>query len=284
MDKDAPVYAKHSHADLPSLFLASDQAAVLAQRRYTNFIRTDLLLLVFVAAIGIFPDQPSRHLTKDFIDALADLRAAIFVIGLTLAIVLATTRPDKEWHEARRVAEAVRSLAWRYMICCEFTDDQLLKRLEALLEKQEELAAALVEKTPTTLPITPRMEEVRRQEPSARRDIYFQQRLGAQQSWYVSKAAANRKKGGQWYGAVVFCQSAAAVYAIILANHIVHWNAVEFLTIATTACLSWMQTRQHQQLAQTHGLAAHQLGLLARSRREDAEESALAPWWSVPSR
>jgi hypothetical protein len=263
-------------ADLPPLFCASDQAAASAQRRYTNFIRADLLLLVTVAAIGIYaPAQPEAPAQKEIIQFLAFLRAALLVVGLTLAIALATTRPDREWHEARRVAEATRSLAWRYMICHDFTQDQFLKRLGELLEKREELAAALIGQTTTATPITPRMAEVRGGETPARRDIYFQQRLGAQQAWYVVKSAANRKRGGQWYGAVVFCQAAAAIYAIVLASHPAGVNAVEFLTIATTACLSWMQTRQNQQLAQSYGLAAHQLGLLAQARQDITEESAL---------
>ena len=114
------------------------------------------------------------------------------------------------------MAEATRSLAWRYMICHDFTQDQFLKRLGELLEKREELAAALIGQTTTATPITPRMAEVRGGETPARRDIYFQQRLGAQQAWYVVKSAANRRRGGQWYGTVVFCQSAAAIYAIVL--------------------------------------------------------------------
>ena len=119
------------------------------------------------------------------------------------------------------------------------------------------------------------MEEARRQELSARRDTLFPAATRRAAAWYVVKAAANRKLGRQWYAGVVFCQLAAAVYAIVLVSNPGDVNAVEFLTIATTACLSWMQTRQHQQLAQSYGLAAHQLGLLAHARREDAEESAL---------
>ena len=135
MDKDASVMGNISDADLPSLFSASDQAAVAAQRLYTNFIRTDLLLLVVVAGIGIWgPEQVSRFIhfihsnshVNDIINDLAILRAALLVFGLTLAIALATMRPDREWHEARRVAESVRSLAWRYMICNDLTDDVFL--------------------------------------------------------------------------------------------------------------------------------------------------------------
>ena len=265
--------AAFAKADLPGLSQAGSKIAMAAQRRYITFIRLDLGILVVVTGLSL---EPLQHIALGTV-LVPYLRILLLMVGFLLAGALATTRPDRQWYDARWIAETSKSLAWRYLAGNNQTEDQFRAGLEKLLQEKEALVADLAVLSSALPSITPRMQKMRQQPLTVRSEFYQTQRLQDQRDWYRRKAHTNRKAESGWYAAILACQFIAAVWALFLLTHLVSANAIELFTILATAFLSWAQLRQHQQLAQSYGLAAHRLGMLAQEGKHlDTEDKLQA--------
>ena len=111
--------------------------------------------------------------------------------------------------------------------------------------------------------ITDAMKQMRNLCFEERKGLYISERIDDQRKWYSGKAEANQKSVYWLFAAIVISQ----VFAVISAIAMVRWpelsmNPTSILITLATAFLAWMQMRRHQELAQSYGLAAQNLGFI----------------------
>ena len=258
---------KIEDVDFPASYSAADKAAIKAQGKYLKIIRADLILLILGALIlvYIYPADVNRY--------VAIVSTLLFAGSIWATLILQKNRYEKIWYGARAIAESVKTLTWRYMTCAEpfmvSTDinklnDVFLGELNNVLSKREELFWSINEEAGLAPLITEKMKEVRGLNTEQRKSLYLEQRINDQRRWYKNKSVYNKKSESRWYGWMIFSQLlafAASIYIIAVPGSPVNLTGV-FAALAA-AFLAWMQTRQHQELAQSYSIAAYELDMIA---------------------
>lgn len=273
--------ASVTDADLPALYRAADRASVASQKTYLRFVRGDLALIVASAVCASWAVS-SLELRAE----LAGLGAVAFIAGLILTLLLLQTRPDEQWFGGRAIAESVKTIAWRYMMCAEpyqksiaseAADRRFSEELRGILRERSALGASLGGGEAAGEQITQRMRAIRSEELADRARIYVESRIRDQRAWYAGKANVNKAASTRWLVLVAITQLAGAGAAIAL----IVWPDLGFdlagiLAAAAAALLAWLQVKQHQSLAQAYGLAAHELGLIEAQACHVSTEEAFS--------
>lgn len=265
-------------SDLPALFRSADSASVSAQKAYLSLVRADLVLIVLSTAITSWAVS-----SPDIRSGLAIAAALVLVAGLILTGFIMQTKHDKNWFAARAVAESVKTMSWRYMTGAEpyrhglnshVVDALFCRELEAILQERRAIGSVLGGEDALGDQITDRMCSVRAADLDTRKAVYLRDRIRDQRAWYARKAGFNSRLSNRWLLAVGLVQLFGAGAAIAL----VRWSDLQFNAAAVCAALAagllaWLQLKQHQELAHSYGLAAHELGLIeAKSKHVHGED------------
>ena len=252
--------------NLPALFRAADSASMKAQRQYSRLTAADLGFLVLAAILGsvaLSDAQARGH--------MAMASAGVLAISIIVTWIIRTARFGEAWYDGRAVAESVKSLTWRYMTCTEpyshslapnSVDQRFLDDLKSVLTERPEVYSRVGGRLASEPQITKRMRELRRLNTDGRKDAYLSYRVCAQREWYGTKSEANRRSSDRLYWSMI----AAQVLALISAIALVRWpesttNPIVVFVALGAAFLAWLQFRRHQELAQSYGLTAQELGL-----------------------
>lgn len=262
------LYKKICKEDLPSLFQAADNASNEAQKRYLKLMGLDIVLIILPAILSVVAfTNPNVKMFLLFL-------AAVFVgLSIIVTLVIRIAQFEKTWYDGRAVAESVKTLAWRYMMCaepytCEISlgevDCKFAVDLDAILKERKNLFSSLGGHYGTKPQISNKMRETRHLDTFNRKDIYIVDRIEDQRKWYSDKADFNKKSEGKWFIAMLIFQLLGLVSAILLLifpkSPI---NFTGFFTTLVTSCLAWIQLKQFQELAQSYGIAVQELGLIA---------------------
>ena len=263
--------AEHSsrveYDDLPALFRSADSASNTAHRQNSMLTNVTMILLLVAAILG------SLFVGNKTITVGVTIAGAIVLSAcVVLTAVSQMTHLEHVWHDGRAVAESVKTIAWRYMMGCEpyslkldtaQADQLFLSDVSSLLQSRTGLASRLGG-APATMPqITARMREVRSMNLEDRKRVYLTARLDDQVNWYARKAEYSRKSSGRLFAAMI----ASLILAIIAAILIVLWpdspvNPIGFLVNLGLAFLTWLERGRHEELAESYGIAAQELGLI----------------------
>jgi hypothetical protein len=211
--------------------------------------------------------------------------AALLIGSAVLTWIIRYQKHEKTWYAGRAVAESVKSMAWRYMTKSDpyamddigQADAAFAADLAEILRQRANLGSTFGAASGTEPEITAQMRQLRSLDAGSRLTAYIGQRIQDQRAWYSRSAAKNQLRRGQWFGVVIALQALAAVAAIYVVGYPqTDLNIAPVLAAAASACLAWMQVKQHQELAQAYNVASHDLGFVeAKSAtvRTDAELS-----------
>lgn len=268
------MHSRHStvqptdRAHFPALYRCADDASLRGQQAYLKWLKVNLALLVAgsLSASIIFSDQTWQR------SALI-AAAASFILATGTTILLATQRWEKLWYAGRAIAESVKSLAWKYACGADpysaetgesNAREDFLAALEELLNEHKSLAADLASSEMMGEQITKFMSELRISSLAVRRDTYLSQRVLEQRAWYGRKAKQNRRHRNIWFWALIVLQIAGAITALLLVWYPQsRWHATGVFAALASALAAWGQVKRYQELSQSYGLAAQELGLIA---------------------
>lgn len=254
--------------DMPAMFRSADRASAESQRVFLRCMATNLTLIVASSVLGAF--SFSGDAAKS---ALALIAAGLMSAGLLLTLYIRSQKLEQSWYDGRAVAESVKTRAWRFMTCSEpYTENLLeadaknlfLKTLREVMQERKAFSASLVNDTSLAPQISDKMLVIRRLPLLARKAIYLSQRIRDQRKWYSSKSGVNKKSARFWFNAVMFSQASALFASLAL----IQWpnlpvNVSTFFAAAAAASIAWLQLKRHQELSNSYGLAAQELGLIA---------------------
>jgi hypothetical protein len=237
-------------ADLPAILTAVDRASDTSQRRFARASAGRLVALVVAAVSAVVSAAWEAVLLT------AGVSLAAFCVALACELYLWRARPERRWYEARAAAESVRTLSWKYAVGGEPMPVQLDPRLA-----RELLSAGLAEAAPVDAGAargdgsapTPWMDAVREAGLEARRAAYLVHRVAHQRAWYQARASSNAAAALRWRRALVALELAGlAAVAFLLARPagpLLAGGVAVAAAVAAAAAGSWLQLRQHEQLA-----------------------------------
>lgn len=253
-----------TNEDFPALFCVADSASVKAQKKYLKLFILDISLLVLGAIFSSISLSFNPYkLTLLFF-------GGVFFIGsLIVTILIKSFQYEKTWYAGRAVAESVKTITWRYMICAEpfisnieskKIDEMFISNLNEIISEKKHLLGEITEETNSQPQITQLMRGVRNKSIDERKKIYVNQRVLDQRKWYSKKASTNKENENRWFLGVMIFQFFAGVSAfvlIIFPNFIINFTSV-FSALAM-AILSWLQVKRHQEQSQSYNIAAQEL-------------------------
>lgn len=247
---------------LPGLYQSADQASLTAQSAYFWGLRLYLVLLVAAALVSFL--WPSSS-----IGALAS--AALFLITLGILITLKVNRPDDLWYNGRAVAESVKTRAWRWMMRAEpyhetenleIVSKQFINDLKAILSQNRSLSQVLHSEAGIKAPISSAMLAVRNLPLEDRLEIYREQRVNNQATWYSLKSQFNKLRARQWFWVSVVLHATAILMLLYRIKDPTLGLPVEVIATAAGAVLTWLQANKHNELNSSYALTAHEIVLI----------------------
>jgi SMODS and SLOG-associating 2TM effector domain 3/SMODS and SLOG-associating 2TM effector domain 1 len=254
--------------DLPTLYQAANQNSVEAQRRFLRRSGVGLIMLVLAAGAGsLIGSQVS--VLGTYADPMGIAAAAAFVIAMLLRISLLTDRPERIWYGGRALAESSKTLAWRYAVGgAPFQIDQdpgevdlaFTKRMEDILTDVD--AASLAPPSGQVGQITQKMRELRARSLDERKEAYRVGRIEDQEQWYSRKSKRNKERSEQWNLALISLETIGVLGAILTAAGVVQIDLLGLTGAVVAAGASWLQAKQHSNLAEAYSVAAHELSAI----------------------
>ena len=267
-----------SNDDLPALYRAADEVSLEGQRKYLRLIKADLFVLLAGTASASFDiGDPTVH------KGLLVLSAILLAAAAIITLVLSRKTYKNRWYGGRAAAESAKTLAWRYMMRSEPFDDtdeaegvdeRFTRSLRDVLLESENLALSLHGNLGTAPQISEKMRAVRISSLSSRKQLYVTDRIQDQRTWYSKKSSVNARREDVWFLIVAFSQLLALAAAILMVTAPDVWaNPTGVFSTLAAAALAWLQVKQHEELAQSYSVAAHELGLIAEQARHVDNES-----------
>ena len=259
--------------ELPSLYLAADEASLDGQRRYLRLRRAQLLCLVLAALVGALTIRNGN------VDVAGVGVGLLFLGALGVEYLLRGEELIAAWYDGRAAAESVKDVAWRYAMKAEpflsspDPDAALIARLNETLDQLGNTALS----AGGPQQITDWMRATRRTSLDERRATYVRDRVEDQWGWYHGKAQSSRTMAGRWRAVV----SALAIIGVIVGGlKAFAATEVDMLGIVATmvsAAMAWLQTRQYETLAVAYGIAAEELAGVRSMAESPGDDAA----WSL---
>ena len=254
-----------NYDDYPSLFKVADKYSIEGQKRYLQWIRFDLLLLVLAAIISIFNFDNVEYQRIVYI-----LVALFFFLGLLVNIFIKISKFEDDWYIGRAIAESIKSLTWKYIIRGEPFGSQLSqidvdKKFENILSQIFETNGKFLKdvfEEDNRKNISEEMKEIRASDFENRKQVYFEHRVKNQFSWYKNKALYNKKQTSLLFWLIIFLQGVALLYSLYLIRSPQAANLFPIVTTVAACLISWLQIKQHQELSQSYAVTANEIAII----------------------
>jgi hypothetical protein len=261
----------------PGLFCAAGKASASAQKTSLILSRTNLALLVAGAAFAAV--SSAWQATSGLFAILSAISVAL---SLLISIYLKILAPEHVWYGGRAIAESVKSMAWRYMMGAEpyFVDLALpeverkfVADLKAIFKERQRLAFNLGGQFAEQPQISTTMRTLRLLTLAERRSAYVADRIVDQKHWYGRQAKSNRESSVTYFYLVTISQILALVAAFALITHPESkLKLTGLFTSLAGALLTWVQIKQHKELAQAYSVAEFELGLIQEQAQSVATD------------
>lgn len=253
----------------------ADQSSLNGQNNYLKLIKIQLVVLFLTTLTSVFFSYWSNLL----------IIVLLLMIGsFIITTILKIRKPERTWYDGRAVAESVKTLTWRFMMRAEpfnnlDTDDKTLfiNTIKKILMEQNNYHVS--DDVSNSEIITNDMLEIRTFTVEERRNIYIIERIKNQRAWYSRKSKYNKDCESRLFYFSIIVQFLAIAYLILmLAFNSISFNLTAILTSLVTISMTWLQLKQHYELAQSYGLAANELILIESLGTEIKEEKILSEY------
>ena len=253
--------------EYPWLYRAADRASAEAQERH--FLSLGFQLIIF-SLVGLLSAIPTwMTLAPKSSRWVALLSAVVLAVGVVVVLSARERKFEKQWFDARAIAESAKTITWRYMMRVPPFQIENQTAETALIEELQEVSSSRpgalgqiggIEEDTTQF--KPLMRKVRNSSFDERKAYYLASRLADQRDWYHVKAAFNRSHSQRWYWTVLGIQVLAIILAILKAADFLKISPVGFLMTIGASFSAWTQAKRHEDLRTTYSVAEDELNNL----------------------
>jgi hypothetical protein len=232
--------------DYPGMYQDAEAASSRAEKQYFYAVLATVVLLMVSALTSLV--EFARPWSSF-------LQAGALLGSLAITIYRAQQEPQKLWYDMRALAEAVKSLAWRFMMRAKPYDlNEATARTSFVSDLGELVRADLLAGHALALSggdqISSFMADVRKQEIHERKGVYGLNRIRDQLEWYGSKVQSNNRLAQRWFIALVAFQFMAIAAALArLAFPVGPDWPVGIFSAAAIAVMAWMQAKRFRDVA-----------------------------------
>jgi hypothetical protein len=266
----------------PAVLADAEKASGTGQSSFMRLSAVSLLLACVAAIGGALPiDVTAGGRT---IDVGAVIALVAFASGVGVSSYLLSTRPQRMWYEGRAAAESIKTLAWQYAVgggpfrvdAEPEADTLFVKMLGAVMAEMKEVR---VIHRVGQAQITVEMRDLRAAPLPERRRLYLQQRVEDQITWYARRAAYNQDRVRTWFIIAIVAQTFGFVAAGLKAFAGVDVDLLGILAAVAASATAWMQTRDHQNLAESYAVTGRELQII-HTRAETGAGAGSEQDWS----
>jgi hypothetical protein len=201
----------------PALYCDADSAAGRAQCEFLFLAATEYSLLIVAAMIA----------TEQFVAVPPIVMAIVFLAALAAMLARTLRKADQDWYKCRALAESIKTLTWRYAMRAEPFDDSrtqndredFRKYLGATFKANQHIGDRIAGLNPHGEQITVEMDETRDKSLSERKELYLNDRIRDQRTWYAGKAKTNKKVLRRWIIACAVVYVAAIALVLTKRDH-----------------------------------------------------------------
>jgi hypothetical protein len=246
-------------SSLPAIYVAADEQATSAQRRFMRLIRGQIAFPIAGVTLSVLPVV----VTSYDLTVLGVVASAAVAGAVTLRIAQQTSHIESVWYRARASAETIRSLAWRYAVCAapfgaelapDDSDALFVDRLRAVTSEFPDLAAPAAGEE-----ITPRMRELRASPQAVRTQAYVQGRLVDQHVWYRDRALRAAKASTRWDALFYLLALAAVIGGFALVRYNYAAPVISIAGAGVGAIVAWTGVRRYSSAAHSYAQVATDL-------------------------
>lgn len=249
-------------SDYPALFRNADKASNNRQVFYFRSIFVQYLLLAFASAVTV---------TNPWLTAKASsaIYLTLMILAAAVAMFAFVKKPEKEWYSSRALAESVKTLSWRYMMCAvpfaTSNETEATKRFQDMISElmrtnslaSETLSHGIIHGDQ----ISEKMLELRKLPFSKKKETYLIERIENQLSWYSKKSNQNNLR------ARIFAYLSLAIYLIAILLAVLQYEELipkfqwvsEPLLVIAASTIGWVQAKRYSELATSYNLATHEI-------------------------
>ncbi len=261
--------------DLPAIYQAANDNSVEAQRKFLTRSWTGLVMIVIAAGAGALVGE-KWIIREEWVinpldegDLMGVVAAAAFALAMLVRVYLLTERPERTWYGGRAAAESAKTLAWRYSVggkpfgIDRDPDEVDVALIEGLREILTDLDVGIL-----TMPsgkwkqITQGMRELRARSLEERKEAYRIGRIEDQLDWYSRKAMWNKTRFELWNICLISIEALGLIAAILAAIGLLPIDLLGFFGAVVAAGASWLQMKQHSNLAEAYSVAAYELSTI----------------------
>jgi hypothetical protein len=266
--------------DLPGLYQIADSSSVKEQKIYFNGIKLYLILLFVAASFAYFSIAVSNAFYKY-------VSAVLFLSNVFLLIWLRSRKPDDIWYNGRAVAESVKTRAWRWMMRAEpynlgsnIENDRIcfINDLRTILVQNESLVKKLGLETSIEIPVSSKMQRVRELSLLERFNIYLNERINNQLTWYTRKAKFNKKRTRLLFWFTISFHALAILLLLLNIAEPKYNFPIEAIAVAAASVLTWLQAKKYNELSSSYALAAHEILLIKEEKKSVKTEEEFSEY------
>lgn len=247
---------------LPGIYHDAERASARGQRSTLRLSRVRLIGAVLAAVGGAF-----KWKIGGGVDIWAWVALGGFLIALFSEFLLWAMHPELKWNAGRAVAERVKSLAWRYAVAGDpFPGGVQHSRrdLETMIDEVVTEHSKKLMLTSTNPAGDHVMTELRGKPFAERRDVYRENRVQDQLTWYRQRAEHNEKKATLWRFLLFGGEFVAIVLAILRIAGVWDVDMSGVMAAAVAGGAAWIGLRQYENLNLAYLAAASELAQIYR--------------------
>ncbi|WP_037573637.1 DUF4231 domain-containing protein [Phaeacidiphilus oryzae] len=247
---------------LPDFFDYADRAALTGQRQAIRWYVGQIIMLLLASVVAI-PDIHAKGLNLS-----PALSLLAFVGAYYFWERLREERPQAVWYAGRAAAELMKTLVWKYSVRAKpfdgppesaEADAGFAVQMGEVFQTFQDTKALRTRSRPD---ITEEMRRRRASPLSARRDVYLNERVRGQRTWYRSRADECDSEAAKWQAVSIVAIIIGASFAVLQIFQIVPWHVLGTFTTVAASVTAWTQLKQYGPLSAAYRLAATELDML----------------------
>lgn len=247
--------------DYPHLYEITNERSAKNQKYFLNGIRAEYALLIFIAV-----NSSLSYMEKYSVNLV------LFVLLIMLLLVRNIINFEQKWYKYRAVTESIKTTTWKFAMKAEpFNGSEEINDAKQYIGYIRNIIkdSKYAIKTETlknlegdTFSIC--LKSIRKMNYEQRRDLYVEQRIEEQRTWYAKKSVFNKRLGRAWAVAILIFYILSLTMTALLAEDLVQAASLptELITTIISALIGWVQIKKYNELSASYALTAHEIGLV----------------------
>ena len=247
--------------DYPHLYEITNERSAKNQKYFLNGIRAEYALLIFIAI-----NSSLSYMEKYSVNLV------LFVLLIMLLLVRNIINFEQKWYKYRAVTESIKTTTWKFAMKAEpFNGSEEINDAKQYIGYIRNIIkdSKYAIKTETlknlegdTFSIC--LKSIREMNYEQRRDLYVEQRIEEQRTWYAKKSVFNKRLGRAWAVAILIFYILSLTMTALLAEDLVQAASLptELITTIISALIGWVQIKKYNELSASYALTAHEIGLV----------------------